>query len=134
RAIEIDADGWRIVDRPPIAFRRAAGMLPLPEPMRGGSINDLRPFLNITDDRDFVLAVSFVLAALRDRGPYVVLALIGEHGSAKSTFARVLRQLVDPNSAPLRSLPREDRDLFIAANNAHLLAFDNVSKLLDWIS
>jgi hypothetical protein len=34
----------------------------------------------------------------------------------------------------LRALPREDRDLFIAANNAHLLAFDNVSKLPDWIS
>jgi hypothetical protein len=32
RAIEIDADGWHIVDRPPIAFRRAAGMQPLPEP------------------------------------------------------------------------------------------------------
>jgi hypothetical protein len=46
----------------------------------------------------------------------------------------VLRRLIDPNSAPLRALPREDRDLFIAANNAHLLAFDNISKLPDWIS
>ena len=63
-----------------------------------------------------------------------MLALAGEHGSAKSTFTAVLRRLIDPNSAPLRALPREDRDLFIAANNAHLLAFDNVSKLPDWIS
>src|SRR5262249_14350570 len=82
----------------------------------------------------FVLAVSFMLAAMRERGPYPVLDLVGEHGSAKSTFARVLRKLIDPNSASLRALPREDRDLFIAANNGHLLVFDNVSKMPDWIS
>jgi hypothetical protein len=136
RTIEIDADGWRICDRAPVAFRRAAGMLALPEPVRGGSIKDLRRFLNIEDknENDFVLAVSFVLAALRERGPYPVLCLAGEHGSAKSTFTAVLRKLIDPNSAPLRALSREDRDLFIAATNAHLLAFDNISTLPDWIS
>jgi hypothetical protein len=137
RAVEIDGDGWRIIDRPPIAFRRAAGMQALPQPIYGGSsIKELRNFLNIEDDndRDFVLAVSFILAALRDRGPYPVLCLAGEHGSAKSTFTAVLRRLIDPNSAPLRALSREDRDLFIAANNAHLLAFDNISNLPDWIS
>jgi hypothetical protein len=32
-------------------------------------------------------------------------------------------------TAPLRALPREDRDLFIAANNGHVLACDNVSGL-----
>ena len=37
-------------------------------------------------------------------------------------------------SAPLRALPREDRDLFIAASNGHVLAFDNVSGLPPWIS
>ena len=34
----------------------------------------------------------------------------------------------------LRALPREDRDLFIAASNGHVLAFDNVSGLPTWIS
>jgi hypothetical protein len=135
RAVEISSTGWQIVDRPPVRFRRAAGMLPLPEPVHGGKIEELRPFLNIGDNNnDFVLTVSFVLAALRERGPYPALSLIGEHGSAKSTFAAVLRKLIDPNSAALRALPREDRDLFIAANNAHLLAFDNISKVPDWIS
>jgi hypothetical protein len=31
-------------------------------------------------------------------------------------------------------LPREDRDLFIAATNGHVLVFDNVSGLPAWIS
>jgi hypothetical protein len=134
RAVEIDASGWRVIDNPPIRFRRASGMKPLPVPVKGGSIETLRSFLNVKSDDDFVLVVSWALAVLRDRGPYPVLALSGEQGSAKSTFSSILRSLLDPNTAPLRALPREDRDLFIAANNGHLLAFDNVSKLPEWIS
>src|SRR5262249_8630505 len=62
-----------------------------------------------------------LLATFRNRGPYPVLVLSGEQGSAKSTFSELLRALIDPNTAPLRALPREDRDLFIAANNGHVL-------------
>ena len=134
RAVEIDADGWRVIDTPPVRFRRSAGMLPLPAPVAGGSIEELRPFLNVRSNNEFILTVAWMLAALRDLGPYPVLALFGEHGTAKSTFARILRALIDPNTVPLRALPREDRDLFIAATNGHVVVFDNISSLADWIS
>ena len=134
RAIEITTTGWRVVEDPPVRFRRAAGMQPLPVPAPGGSVVTLRSFLNVQSDADFVLVVAWALAVLRDRGPYPVIVLSGEQGSAKSTFSAILRSLLDPNTAPLRALPREDRDLFIAANNGHVLAFDNVSGLPAWIS
>jgi hypothetical protein len=134
RAIEIGTDGWRVIDNPPLRFRRAAGMQSLPAPVPGGSVETLRSFLNVQSDDHFVLVIAWLLAALRNRGPYPVLVLSGEQGSAKSTFSALLRALVDPNTAPLRALPREDRDLFIAAINAHVLAFDNVSGLRPWIS
>jgi hypothetical protein len=134
RAVEIDTTGWRIVSSPPVRFRRAPGMQSLPVPVTGGSITNLRSFLNIKSDADFVLVVAWILAALRNRGPYPVIALSGEQGSAKSTFSGLVRSVLDPNTAPLRALPREDRDLFIAANNRHVLAFDNVSGLPHWIS
>lgn len=134
RAVEIDTDGWRIIEDPPVRFRRAAGMQPLPVPEGGGSIKTLRSFLNVQTDTDFVLAVAWALAVMRERGPYPVLVLSGEQGAAKSTFSAMLRALIDPNTAPLRALPREDRDLFIAANNSHILAFDNVSSMPPWIS
>jgi hypothetical protein len=133
-AVEIDATGWRVIDNPPVRFRRAAGMQPLPMPLRGGSIETLRLFLNVRTDAEFVLVVAWVLACLRNHGPYPVIVLSGEQGSAKSTFSAILRSLVDPNTAHLRALPREDRDLFIAASNGHVLAFDNVSGLPAWIS
>jgi hypothetical protein len=134
RAVEIDATGWRVIDNPPVRFRRAAGMQPLPMPMPGGSVETLRSFLNVKTDTDFVLVVAWALACLRNSGPYPVIVLSGEQGSAKSTFSGILRALLDPNTAPLRALPREDRDLFIAASNGHVLAFDNVSGLPAWIS
>jgi hypothetical protein len=134
RAVEIDATGWRVIDNPLVRFRRASGMQPLPTPVLGGSITRLRSFLNVQSDTDFVLVVAWALAVLRNRGPYPVLAMSGEQGSAKSTFSAILRAPLDPNTAPLRALPREDRDLFIAACNGHVLAFDNVSGLPAWIS
>ena len=134
RAVEIDERGWRVIDNPPVRFRRAAGMRPLPAPMPGGSLETLRSFLNVQSEAHFVLAVSWMLAVLRHRGPYPVLVLSGEQGSAKSTLSAILRALLDPNTAPLRALPREDRDLFIAATNGHVLTFDNVSGLRAWIS
>jgi hypothetical protein len=133
-AVEITTTGWCVVENPPVRFRRAAGMQPLPVPVPGGSVEILRSFLNVQSDTDFVLVVAWALAVLRNRGPYPVIVLSGEQGSAKSTFSAVLRSLLDPNTAPLRALPREDRDLFIAANNGHVLAFDNVSGLPSWIS
>ena len=134
QAVEIDATGWRVIDTPPVRFRRAAGIRSLPIPLPGGSIETLRSFLNVQSHDDFVLVVAWALTALRNRGPYPVVVLSGEQGSAKSTFSAILRALLDPNTAPLRALPREDRDLFIAANNSHVLAFDNMSGLPLWTS
>src|SRR5262249_24855911 len=52
RAVQMGADGWRVLGCPPVRFRRAAGMLPLPIPERGGSIEALRQFLNLSSEHD----------------------------------------------------------------------------------
>jgi hypothetical protein len=96
RAVEIDTTGWRVIDNPPVRFRRAAGMQPLPMPGRGGTIEMLRAFLNVRSNADFVLAVAWALACLRNRGPYPVLVLSGEQGSAKSTFSAIVRAAAGP--------------------------------------
>ena len=79
-------------------------------------------------------SATWLLATLRHGGPYPLLVISGEQGSAKTVLSKMLRALVDPNAAPVRTLPREERDLFIAANNGHVLAFDNVSALPSWLS
>jgi len=128
QAVEVAASGWKVLAEPPIRFRRAKGALPLPAPLGGGSVDELRGFLNISDD-DFVLAIAWQLAALRGYGPPPIAVLTGEHGTTKTTCAKLMQSLIDPSTAPMRSLPKDERDLFISAHNRYVLAYDNVSYI-----
>ncbi len=118
----------------PVPFRRPRGILPLPEPIRGGSISELRPFVNVASDDDFVLVVTWELAALRPRGPYPPLVIIAEQGATKTTMTRILRRLSDPNGSDVRRPPRNTEDLMISATNEHVVAYDNLSRLSEDLS
>lgn len=133
RAVQIRADGWSVVDRPDVHFRRPEGQLPLPVPSHEGSIDLLRPYVNVAKG-DFRLLVAWLTAALRPVGPYPILALRGEQGSAKSTLARILRLVIDPQACPLLGPPKSERDLMATAVNGWLLAYDNISVLPGWLS
>lgn len=135
--VKVSTLGWAVVaaDSVPVRFRRPRGMLTLPTPTPDGSLEPLAELLNVEKgSRDHKLIVAWLLQALRGSGPYPVLVLTGEQGSGKSTAAKMLRALLDPNVSPLRSLSRDERDLFIAAVNGWALAFDNISGLSQWTS
>lgn len=139
KVVEIDSEGHRVVTNAncPVPFIRRKGMLPLPVPIASPAdvnlLESLRQLLSI-DANTWRLILSCAIACFRPALPYPVLRVTGEQGCGKSLLLELLRTLVDPNKAPLRSLPREERDLFVALNNGHVLSFDNVSKLPDWLS
>ena len=132
--VEITPTGWQVVANPPVKFRRSRGMESLPHPIPGGSLNELRNFINVAGDEDWALLMAWLVQAIRPRGPYPLLVIHGEQGSAKSTLTRVLRSLVDPNKATIRSQPRDERDLMIAGTNGWIVALDNLSRLPVWLS
>jgi putative DNA primase/helicase len=134
RGVEITAAGWSIVENPPLKFLRSSSMRPLPDPEAGGMVEDLREFLNVRNDDNFMLVVAWLVAALRERGPYPVLVLNGEQGTGKSVFAQMIRSLVDPSAAPIRAVPKDDRDLVVSAINSWVLAFDNLSGVAAWLA
>ena len=133
-AVVITPEGWEVVAKAPVRFRRSKGMLALPRPSKGGSVSSLRQVINIGDDKNWILLLSWLLAACRPRGPYPVLIFQGEQGSAKSTTARLVRGIIDPSTALLRTPPRDEKDLIIAANNSRVVAYDNLSGLPQWLS
>ena len=61
------SEGWSVVERPGVYFRRPAGLLSLASPVRGGSIDLLRPYVNLSD-ADFRLMIAWLTAALRPVG------------------------------------------------------------------
>jgi hypothetical protein len=134
-AVEVTPDGWGIVPRSPVRFRRPAGMLALPHPTSGaGQLDELRELLNLGDEDDWLLTAGWLLTTLMPGGPYPIKELVGEAGSAKSTHARLCRALVDPATAPLRRPPRDGRDLMIAASNGWIVGLDNIDTLSDWLA
>jgi hypothetical protein len=133
-AVEIDAEGWRLVKNPPVYFYRPPGMLPLPNPLKGESINILLELFGLdpqTDEAKLILA--WLIGTLHPKGPYTVLNLRGEHGTRKTTIATMLRNVVDANVSPVRKMPKDDEALVLAAKHGHVVALDNLSYLPDWL-
>lgn len=128
-AVEVTGSGWQIVPQPPVLFARSAGMLPLPYPEAGGSLDLLRPLLNMETDEHWILYVAWLMGCLNPSGPYPILILQGEQGSAKSMAARIAKAVLDPEESPLRPPPTSDRDLLIAASHTRILAYDNLSGI-----
>ena len=133
RAVEIDSAGWRLVTSPPVRFPRRRASLPLPVPVAGGSLALLRALVNVREG-DWWLLLAWLFSCFRPNGPFPLLALNGEQGSAKTTAGKLLQRLIDPTSGDLRAEPKEARDLMIAATGAWLVAYDNLSRLREWLS
>jgi hypothetical protein len=110
--------------------------MPYPDP--GGDIEELKEFFHLRPGpegkRDWTLIVAWLLGVFSDGGPYPILNVQGEQDSAKTTATRIAKYTVDPHSVLLENLPRNDRDLAISAGHSLVLAYDNVSKIPDWLS
>ncbi|MFB3779054.1 MAG: CHC2 zinc finger domain-containing protein [Bryobacteraceae bacterium] len=135
-AIEITSEGWAINPSPPVRFRRAPGILPLPKPIRSPHGSEyLRELLNTdSTSHDHALVVAFLMATMRPAGPFPVLVLCSEAGSGKTTLARMLRSFIDPHVVSVRTQPCNPRDLMIAATNSWVMSIDNISHVDDWLS
>lgn len=129
RAVRITGAGWNVVDGADVPLIRPGGLLPLPAPEEGGTLDLLCQFFGRGGEDNFMLTTLWLVAALYPRGPYPILAVDGEQGSGKTTFSRMLRALVDPNIADLAPLPRDERDAVIACANGALLGLDNLSNI-----
>jgi hypothetical protein len=133
-AVRITTEGWQVDASPAVRFRRSKGLLALPEPTRNGDLTALRALLNVPDDDTWRLLIAWLVGALRGRPAYPVLVVNGEHGSTKSWFTRIARRLIDPHTTAIRRPPKDSRDLMIAAKNSHVIAFDNLSAIAEWLS
>lgn len=133
RAVRITPNGWTVEDDAPVLFRRTALTGVLPEPKRGGSISDLWKWLNVAEaDRSLVIAE--LIARLFSEQPHVILALLGEQGTGKSTALRVLVSLSDPSPVPLRKPPRDADSWITAAAGSWVVGLDNLSDIPPWLS
>jgi hypothetical protein len=132
QVVLIGAYGWEVTDRSPVLFWRTNATLPLPIPDEMGSVDDLRGMLNVSD-ADCPLILAWLICALIPDMPHPVLLLKGEHGTAKSTVARLLTSLLDRCASQLRTAPRNVEDWAVACAGSWMTCLDNVSDVQPWL-
>jgi len=128
RAIELKPGSWCVVDKPSVRFTRTEAMQPIPCPAHAGDMRKLWDAANIPDNRR-LLVTTWLIDALRTDTPYPILEFMGEAGSAKSTTHTMLKRLIDPNAADLRSPPKVTEDVFVSAGVNFIVSYENVSFL-----
>ena len=124
------APGYKTIpaDQAPVRFRRPNGTEALPVPVAGGSLEVLGDFIH-TDRAGLALVCACLLSAMTDRGSAPILSFMGGQGTSKTSSTRGFQRLVDPRGGALRAVPKKEEDLAVAARNAWVVSYDNVSRI-----
>lgn len=133
KAVEIDAAGWRVVNRSPILFERTELVGELPIPVEGGTVEELRPLLNM-GDADFDVLVGWIVAAMIPDLPHPILFLCGGQGTGKTSAARMIVDTFDKSPAPTRTQPKDPEGYALSVAGSWATVLDNVSKIPEWQS
>ena len=129
--IKITADGTEIVrDGSEVLFFRSQISLPMVMPAEQGDLKLLEPYLNLHPSHRvlFLAWLTYTMAHPKvSSSKFVILVLFGGQGSGKSSLCEnIILKLIDPSRIGVQILPKSSQDFAIAANNSHVLCFDNV--------
>ncbi len=133
-AVRIDSAGWKIIDTPPILFRRFPHQIEQVMPMSGGNVKVLNQFINLQAEEDKLIFLVYTIAAFIPGFPHPIFVLYGPQGSGKTTPHRLLKSLIDPSVLTELSAPDSEREFAQQASHHWYFYLDNLSSLPKWLS
>lgn len=133
-AVQVNKTGWKVVEHPPILFYRFAHQHQQMHPESGGNLSDVLQFFNLLNKEEQLLLETMIVTGFIPNFPHPISGVHGPHGSAKSTFHRLLKRLIDPSVIEVISPPRNLTELIQLASHHWALFFDNLSDISDWFS
>ena len=110
-------------------FHRTTGMRPFTMPADDGDVNLLDKYINLDTASKILLKawLSYTLAHPKvSTTNFVILALLGDQGCGKTFTCKIIQALVDPSIVGVQTFPRNEKDLAIASQHAHVLFYDNM--------
>ncbi len=133
RCVVVTPTSWQVLDAPPsdVVFASGPGTA-LPDPERGGSVDEMRRLVGWQpDDPRWLLVKGWLPCALLADLPRPALFLQGPQGSAKSTTGRFITGLVDPKPAGVLggNFGKNPQDDETKALGTYIPSWDNVSHL-----
>jgi hypothetical protein len=121
-----------------IIFYRTPNARAIVLPAAVGNIDSLKSYVNLhpKDHPLFVAWLTYTLAHPKvSTSKYLILVLQGGQGSGKTSLCNnVILRLIDPSVIGVQRMPSDEKDLAIAVQHAHVVAFDNVRGFKSSIS
>lgn len=132
RVVQVSPSGWKVMNKPPVLFKRYAHQKPLPDPVRGGKLSNVHRYLNIKEDDDKLLIEAWLVACAFPNVPRPVLGIHGSQGSSKTTAARVVKRLVDPALTDSVCFGKSEAELAQILDHHAVPCFDNLTSIQNW--
>ena len=132
RAVKITAKGWKIIDPPPVLFRRYSHQKALPDPIRGGKLSDIHQHLAVKSEDDKLLLEGALVASAFSNIPRPVITFYGPQGATKTTSARILKSITDPSLTESVDLGKSPAELAQILDHHSVPCFDNLTSIPSW--
>lgn len=98
KVLVVRPDGWELSGNAPIIFRRTSVVKPLPEPVRGGRLDELAPLLALDPAGEtFACLVGWLLSLPFAGAVRPGVLLVGSPGGGKSTRLRLTASVLEPS-------------------------------------
>ncbi len=132
RVIRVTEDGWEVMSKPPVLFRRYSHQMALPVPVRGGKLSDVHRHLAIKGADDKLLVEAWLVACVFAELPRPAMDFHGPQGASKTTAGRILKAITDPSVTESVDLGKAPADLAQVLDHHAVPCFDNVSSIPAW--
>lgn len=132
RVIKITAQGWEVMSKPPVLFRRYSHQKALPNPARGGRLSAIHNYLAIKADDDKLLVEAWLVACCFPDIPRPAIAYHGPQGASKTTSARIQKSITDPSLTESIDLGKTPADLAQTLDHHGVPCFDNLTSIPGW--
>ena len=130
-AVRVTKTGWT-VEIPPIVFRHYAHQMPQVQP-QPGNVRDFLQFTNVTDEGQRELLLVYLCCTFIPDIPQPLLFIHGDQGSGKSMLLRFIREVADPSTSGLLTMPDNLRDLGHVGHHHRCVFLDNVRHFPPWL-
>lgn len=134
----ITSGGWDLIKNE-ILFKRYNNQQPQVNPVKEYDPDIFDEFMKLVnikanDEDSKLLLKCYIITLLIPEIQKPVLMLHGSQGSAKSSLQEMIKMLADPSAVKTFSFPRDINELIQQLSHNHIVYYDNISIIKDYIS